>query len=124
MADNFVDVANQFVDYYYQQFDADRKLLAPLYRDQSMLTYESSSVQGVNAIVEKLSNLPFQKVKHVVSTKDPMPGIAEGGVLILVTGALMVDDEERPMNFAQTFHLMKDPAGSYFVSHDIFKLVF
>lgn len=27
------------------------------------------------------------------------------------------------MNFAQTFHLMRDPSGSYFVSHDIFKLV-
>ena len=54
MADSFVDVAKQFVDFYYQQFDGDRKGLAALYRDQSMLTYESSSVQGVNAIVEKL----------------------------------------------------------------------
>jgi hypothetical protein len=35
-----------------------------------------------------------------------------------------VDDGEHPMNFAQTFHLMKDPAGSFFVSHDIFKLVY
>lgn len=35
-----------------------------------------------------------------------------------------VDDNEHPMNFAQTFHLMKDPAGSFFVSHDIFKLVY
>lgn len=55
MADNFVEIAKQFCDFYYQQFDADRKQLGPLYRDQSMLTYESSSVQGVNAIVEKLS---------------------------------------------------------------------
>ena len=35
-----------------------------------------------------------------------------------------VDDQEHPMNFAQTFHLMKDPSGSFFVSHDIFKLVY
>lgn len=54
MADNFVDVAKQFCDFYYQTFDADRKQLGPLYRDQSMLTYESSSVQGVAAILEKL----------------------------------------------------------------------
>ena len=27
------------------------------------------------------------------------------------------------MNFAQTFHLMRDASGNYFVSHDIFKLV-
>lgn len=55
MADNFVDVAKQFCDFYYQTFDADRNQLGPLYRDQSMLTYESSSVQGVAAIVEKLA---------------------------------------------------------------------
>lgn len=54
MADNFVDIAKQFCDFYYQTFDADRKQLGPLYRDQSMLTYESSSVQGVAAILEKL----------------------------------------------------------------------
>lgn len=54
MADNFVEIAKQFCDFYYQTFDADRKQLGPLYRDQSMLTYESSSVQGVAAILEKL----------------------------------------------------------------------
>lgn len=64
MADNFVEVAKQFCAFYYQQFDADRKQLGPLYRDQSMLTYESSSVQGVNAIVEKLSVRPL---------RDPLP---------------------------------------------------
>lgn len=62
MADNFVDVAKQFCDFYYQTFDADRNQLGPLYRDQSMLTYESSSVQGVAAIVEKLAVSPFQDV--------------------------------------------------------------
>lgn len=45
----------QFTEYYYSQFDADRKSLAPLYRDNSMLTFESSSVGGVGPIVEKLS---------------------------------------------------------------------
>ncbi|KAK7744247.1 Nuclear transport factor 2 [Cytospora paraplurivora] len=119
MADNFVEVAKQFCAFYYQQFDADRKQLGPLYRDQSMLTYESSSVQGVNAIVEKLS-----KLQHKVTTLDPMPGLSEGGVLILITGQLLIDDNEHPMNFAQTFHLQKDPSGSFFVSHDIFKLVY
>ncbi|POS80950.1 nuclear transport factor 2 [Diaporthe helianthi] len=124
MADNFVDIAKQFCDFYYQTFDADRKQLGPLYRDLSMLTYESSSVQGVAAIVEKLSALPFQKVQHKITTQDPMPGFTDGGVLVLVTGQLLVDDGEHPMNFAQTFHLMKDASGSFFVSHDIFKLVY
>jgi hypothetical protein len=60
----------QFVQFYYKQFDEDRKQLAPLYvrvllleilqalticqRDHSMLTFESDSHAGALAIVEKL----------------------------------------------------------------------
>ncbi|EPE06200.1 nuclear transport factor 2 [Ophiostoma piceae UAMH 11346] len=115
-------MADQFVDFYYNTFDADRKQLVPLYREQSMLTFESSSVLGAGAIVEKLSGLPFQQVKHQVSTKDAQP-TSNDGVIVLVTGQLLVDEEQRPMNFSQTFHLAKD-ANGYFVYNDIFKLIF
>ena len=63
--------SEQFVEFYYNQFDADRKQLAPLYvsllywdllhlltvcqRENSMLTFESASVAGAAGIVEKLS---------------------------------------------------------------------
>jgi hypothetical protein len=115
---------DQFVDFYYKQFDADRKQLAPLYvsplyleviqiltihqRENSMLTFESASIAGAGGIVEKLSvsnpnlhntplanegslhqSLPFEKVKHAVSTLDAQPS-ENGGILILVTGALLV----------------------------------
>ena len=35
-------------------------------------------------------SLPFQKVQHQVSTFDAQPSNAEGGILVLVTGALLV----------------------------------
>lgn len=81
MADNFVDIAKQFCDFYYQTFDADRKQLGPLYRDQSMLTYESSSVQGVAAILEKLGvshrptpacfvKTPAERDDHVLHSRN------------------------------------------------------
>lgn len=54
-----------------------------------MLTFESSSVLGANPIVEKLSALPFEKVKHQVSTLDSQPTV-EGGIIILITGQLLV----------------------------------
>lgn len=54
-----------------------------------MLTFESASDLGVNAIVEKLAGLPFQKVKHAVSTLDAQPTVQDG-VLVLVTGQLLV----------------------------------
>jgi hypothetical protein len=35
-------------------------------------------------------SLPFQKVKHQVSTLDAQPSNDQGGVIILITGALLV----------------------------------
>ncbi|GKT44076.1 nuclear transport factor 2 [Colletotrichum spaethianum] len=115
----------QFIEFYYNQFDSDRKGLASLYhqREQSMLTFESASSLGVNSIVEKLSSLPFEKVKHQVTTLDAQPTL-EGGIIILVTGQLLVDEEQRPMNYTQAFQLLRDPSGNYFVFNDIFKLVY
>lgn len=137
MAANFQDVANQFVPFYYQTFDTTREALASLYRDTSMLTYESASVVGVAAIVDKLKvsrpvapptsnlgadspssgstgpraslterrvmadlsvqSLPFQNVKHETSTIDPMPGFGDSGVLIQVTGFIVVRLNPRPI---------------------------
>ncbi|KAJ3956348.1 Nuclear transport factor 2 [Colletotrichum tropicale] len=68
-------------------------------------------------------SLPFEKVKHQVSTLDAQPSL-EGGIVILVTGQLLVDEEQRPMNYTQAFQLMRDPTGNYFVFNDLFKLVY
>jgi hypothetical protein len=55
-----------------------------------MLTFESDSLLGAAPIVEKLANLPFRKVKHVVSTLDAQPTLEGRGIIILVTGQLLV----------------------------------
>ncbi|KAJ3493316.1 hypothetical protein NLG97_g4808 [Lecanicillium saksenae] len=123
MAVDFESVAKQFIEFYYNQFDTDRNSLASLYRDQSMLTFESASVLGAKGIVEKLTSLPFEKVKHQVSTLDAQPGMIEGSVVILVTGQLLVDEEQRPMNYTQAFQLAQE-GGQYFVFNDVFKLVY
>ena len=57
---DFNALAQQFTDFYYNQFDSDRSQLGNLYRDESMLTFETTQLQGAKAIVEKLASLPFQ----------------------------------------------------------------
>lgn len=70
-----------------------------------MLTFEQQPTQGSAAIVEKLQvirtfpdfrdrantgkNLPFQQIQHQTATIDAQPS-ADDGILVLVTGALMV----------------------------------
>ncbi|KAK8172347.1 hypothetical protein BKA80DRAFT_196033 [Phyllosticta citrichinensis] len=116
--------AAQFVQFYYKTFDENRGGLQALYRPQSMLTFESNAVQGTEGIMERLTNLPFQKVVHQVATLDSQPASEDGAILVLVTGALLVDEEGRPMSYTQVFTLRPDDNGSYFVFNDVFRLVY
>ncbi|KAI9832895.1 MAG: Nuclear transport factor 2 [Sarea resinae] len=116
--------ADQFVAFYYKTFDENRQNLAMLYRDESMLTFEGNPVQGAAQIVEKLGSLPFQKVQHQYSTADAQPSGGAGGIIVMVTGALLVDEEQKPMSYTQTFQLLPDGQGSYFVFNDVFRLVY
>ncbi|KAK9477065.1 hypothetical protein V1514DRAFT_335081 [Lipomyces japonicus] len=122
MAVNFQALAEEFTRFYYNQFDSDRTQLGNLYRDHSMLTFENSQLQGAKNIIEKLVSLPFQKVAHRISTLDAQPSSpSDGSVLVMVTGELLVDDENNPQRYSQVFHLIPDN-GSYFVLNDIFRL--
>ncbi|OTB01913.1 hypothetical protein M426DRAFT_323129 [Hypoxylon sp. CI-4A] len=124
---NLEEVATMFVQYYYNQFDQDRAGLSSLYRDTSMLTFESASFKGTSTIIEKLHGLPFQQIKHQVATMDPQPGVAPDHIMVLVTGQLLVDEEQRPMSYTQSFYLVPETTGSgtqYYVHNDIFKLVY
>ncbi|KAJ1928531.1 Nuclear transport factor 2 [Tieghemiomyces parasiticus] len=115
-------VARSFADYYYGIFDKDRSQLAPLYRDASMLTFEGQQFLGAKAVVEKLASLPFQAVRHRVSTVDAQPANPQGSsIIVSVTGQLLVDEESNPQQFSQTFQLISE-AGSYWVYNDIFRL--
>ncbi|KAH9979775.1 putative nuclear transport factor 2 [Russula vinacea] len=120
MAD-FNAVAQQFTNFYYSTFDSNRANLAPLYRDSSMLTFEGAPFQGAANIVEKLTSLPFQKVQHKVTTRDAQPSTAPTSLIVSVTGLLLVDDNQNPLQFSQVFHLIQD-GGSYYVHNDIFRL--
>merc|ERR1712216_693728 len=87
---NFDAVGQAFITYYYQVFDNDRSQLGSLYKDEvSMLNFEHNpgrpgQFKGTAQILEKLQNLPFQKVQHQVVTIDCQPtpgrGCAGGGV--------------------------------------------
>lgn len=118
---DFTQLAQQFTEFYYNQFDQDRSQLGNLYRDESMLTFETSQLQGAKSIVEKLVSLPFQRVAHRITTLDAQPASSNGDVLVMITGDLLIDEEQNPQRFSQVFHLIPD-GSSYYVFNDIFRL--
>ncbi|KAH8991508.1 nuclear transport factor 2 [Lactarius akahatsu] len=115
-------IAKEFTDFYYTTFDSNRANLGPLYRETSMLTWEGTPIQSANAIVEKLTSLPFAKVQHKVTTLDAQPSNpAVASLIVSVTGLLVVDDSPNPLQFSQVFQLIPD-GGSYYVYNDVFRL--
>ncbi|XP_008807438.1 nuclear transport factor 2B [Phoenix dactylifera] len=114
-------LAMAFVGLYYETFDKSRADLGSLYRQGSMLTFEGVKKKGVEAIVAKLTSLPFQQCQHNVSTIDCQPSGA-GGILVFVSGSLQLPGEQYPLKFSEMFHLLGIPQGSFYVLNDIFRL--
>ncbi|KAJ8591868.1 NTF2-like protein [Rhizopogon salebrosus TDB-379] len=115
-------IAKNFTAHYYREFSLGRARLAPLYRPHSMLTWENKQFQGESTIVKHLTELPFEKVAHSVTTCDAQPSSLDMSTLLIsVTGLLAVDDGDQPLPFSQVFVLAKE-GDSFYVLNDIFRL--
>ena len=124
MEAQYEQVGKAFIQHYYAAFDSNRAALADLYQAESMLSFEGSQVAGRDAIVAKLTSLPFQQVQHQVTSTDCHP-TTNGGILVHVCGNLVVDQEgdKPPLKYSQTFVLMPLPGGTgWWVYNDIFRL--
>ena len=118
--------AQAFVQHYYTTFAGNRPALQSLYQEHSMLTWEGKQFAGAAAIIQHLSGLPFKSVQHQVSTLDVQPSMlvqgANGSSIVAVTGQLLLEGEQHPLKFSQTFHLVPSgQPGQFFVLNDIFR---
>lgn len=119
----YEQIGKAFVEQYYNIFDnvATRGQLQQLYNaDQSLLSFEGQQMQGAAKIMEKLGSLTFQKIQHLITTTDCQP-MFDGGILINVLGQLKTDDDP-PQSFMQNF-VLKPAGDSFFIQHDVFRLV-
>ncbi|XP_059206363.1 nuclear transport factor 2-like [Centropristis striata] len=113
-------IGEGFVAEYYNQFDnTNRAGLGNLYSTEACLTWEGSVFIGREAIAGKLVNLPFKRIKHVITEQDIQPTI-DSCILIMVFGQLQVD-EDQPMAFHQVF-MLKGQNCSWACTNDVFRL--
>merc|ERR1711953_77278 len=120
---NYDHIGRAFTTQYYAMFDnqATRANLVNLYNaDQSLMTFEGTQIQGAAKIMEKIQSLTFQKIAHVITAVDCQPTF-DGGILINVLGQLKTDDDP-PQSFTQAF-VLKPANDSFFIQHDMFRLV-
>eukprot|EP01067_Filipodium_phascolosomae_P007322 Filipodium_phascolosomae@DN5828_c0_g1_i3.p1 len=118
-----MSIGVQFVQHYYQTFDTNRAALATLYGPDSMLTFEEEQRNGAEKIVEKLVSLSFQKVQHIIVKADVQPVPPSGGLIVFVTGNLLVDENPNALKFAQVFHLVQNrQTMQWYCLNDLFRL--
>ena len=123
MNQQFDSIGKQFVDHYYKTFDSNRAQLGSLYGNDSMLTFENDQFRGADALIKKLTSLPFAQVQHQIVTTDCQPNLSNHGVIVLVTGTLIVDGGATPLKYAQTFHIAPLPNNAgYICVNDMFRL--
>lgn len=120
MAQDAEAVGKAFIDYYYKLFESNRPGLANLYQDPSMLTFEGQKFQGAQAIVAKLTALPFNQCKVNATSTDYQPSVSNG-IMVFVTGQILAEGESNPLKFSQVFHLMPFQS-SFIVTNDMFRL--
>ncbi|XP_014670369.1 PREDICTED: probable nuclear transport factor 2 [Priapulus caudatus] len=123
MNPKFNEIGNAFVQQFYTLFDnvATRPQLAGLYTADSMMTFEGAQMQGTTAILEKITNLPFQSIVHSLTTIDCQPTY-DGGVSVLVVGQLKTDTDH-PHGFSQVFFLKPTVNGtSFYIANEFFRL--
>uniref|UniRef100_A0A8C9GHK2 NTF2 domain-containing protein n=1 Tax=Piliocolobus tephrosceles TaxID=591936 RepID=A0A8C9GHK2_9PRIM len=107
----FEMIGKQFVNHYFQLFNTGRNELASLYKDVSMMSFENDQCKGTNQILERLNKLP-QTVIHKCLSLDIQP-THNNGILILVCGDIVIE-ENKPLKFVRTFHLLPSMTGEYF----------
>ncbi|KAK9886131.1 hypothetical protein WA026_014918 [Henosepilachna vigintioctopunctata] len=115
-------IGKDFVSQYYALFDnpMQRPNLHSMYNaETSFMTFEGTQIQGSAKIMERISNLSFQKITRAITAVDSQPTF-DGGVLINVLGRLQ-SDEDPPHAFCQVF-VLKPLGASFYIQHDIFRL--
>ncbi|XP_061681997.1 nuclear transport factor 2-like [Syngnathoides biaculeatus] len=118
--DYFQKVGEDFVQWYYNQFDnTNRMELVNLYAEGATLTWEGTLFSGREAIAGKLTGMPFQQIKHIITDHDIQPTL-DKSILVMVFGQLKADND-LPLAFHQVF-MLKPLNGNWVCTNDVFRL--
>lgn len=123
MNKNFDRLGKIYVAQYYTLFDdpARRLSLVSLYHfEDSFLSFEGEHYRGTKKILEKYEKLKLRTVERSIISVDSQP-LVDGGIIINVIGTVKANSDPT-RTYAQTF-IFKPQKGSFFLQHDIFRLI-
>merc|ERR1712198_607910 len=115
---DYKNIGTQFLEHYYKTFQQDRSQLRQLYGADSILSWQdvrSEPICGTDNIMNKLIGLPFKTVEHTSAHPFSQP-MADGGILIAVSGDLKIDGDN-PLKFSQTF-ILRNVSNTWYISNE------
>lgn len=113
------EVAKAFVNQYYATFQSNREGMAPLYREQSSLSFESEvAKRGTRDIMEKLRSLP--PCAYHVQSVDVQQSVMPNAILVFCTGQVMIE-QGKPLKYCQVFQLVAEAQNQYYLHNDMFR---
>lgn len=86
------------------------------------MTYNGSTFKGIKQITEKIESFSFQTIQYQIDNQDVQEGPLQGSMLIFVTGALCMDNENT-FKFSQVFNVCPNGNGGFYCHNDIFSIV-
>ena len=113
-------LAEQFLNTYYNTMITDRPSLINFYTDNSTLTYEGQTYRGLKEISEKFEGFSFKKIQFALDNFDHQDSCIQGGLMILLSGSLLLDDQNK-LQFSQFFHLLPN-GNTYYVHNELFRV--
>ena len=120
---DFQAIAKQFLDHYYQTMSNNRAEALNFFTNDSCMTYEGDSFKGVAKIKDKLEAMGTASIKYQFDEYDLQPGPQANSLLILVIGAMKVDNDP-PFQFCQTFQLCPNGKGGFYLHNDVMRLIY
>lgn len=115
-------LANSFVEFYYGQFctKATRPQVCAAYLPTAVVLYNDKQISGIQEITEYFTN----KVSfETMAIQNPIVKAVstQNGVLVSVSGKLMLDGAQPEFFFSHSFALVPQN-GSFFIEAEIFNI--
>ncbi|XP_038056179.1 NTF2-related export protein 2-like [Patiria miniata] len=113
----------EFHKLYYEKFDKRRNLLNKLYMDSATMVWNGNPLQGSEAILKFLDQLPTSD--HTIDTLDcqPIPAVVTQGqtsLMVIVGGRVKFEGTKETFSFTENF-MLTTQGGVWKIASDCFR---
>ncbi|KAL4465023.1 hypothetical protein ABPG72_010467 [Tetrahymena utriculariae] len=97
-----------------------RGAMVNFYGQDSQMNYNGEECNGIQQISRKIESLGYEKIIYKIDDLDIIE--RPGQYVMLIFGALQMDNSDE-FRFTQTFNVVQNQNGGYYIQTDILRLL-